>query len=321
VTLHDFVAAGDTRASGALPSSSTRKNRTSTVNSAPLSGRRTGANDGRGSTALSTRKRVRSQDTNGDTDDGKEASEKIPDGVERQRGPQRGASSKGGAKSKIAVMGTGVLDQPKKKVARTEVPTRSNTSAALAGSSMVSDPSEDAAQAVSPRGGASRAATPANQASKGASVKRGKSKGGRSQEAATSSHVGDQDGADGGAVAGPAALRLAGVSAEPVASTEAEQWELLQGQLELLAIAPEDEVLAEILSLQTELAQVCFSPSLVQACFSSYQPGGAESDGRTPQFAASRGSVEPPHSPKWSGCRGSRNCLSQRQRTRCWWKS
>ena len=44
-----------------------------------------------------------------------------------------------------------------------------------------------------------------------------------------------------------------------VAATVDEQWSQLNGHLELLAMAPEDEVLAEILSLQMELAQVCTS--------------------------------------------------------------
>jgi hypothetical protein len=48
-----------------------------------------------------------------------------------------------------------------------------------------------------------------------------------------------------------------------VVSTEAEQWSQLNNQLDLLAIAPEDEILAEILSLQTELAQVCAKDWLV----------------------------------------------------------
>jgi hypothetical protein len=251
---------GDTKGSGAISSSSTRK-RASTVNYATLCGRHTVTPDRGGATTPSTRKRARSYELNGDTDDHKEPLEKSLDGVESQKGPPQGLISKAVTKSKGGGAATGSSKQPRKKQARTAAPARSNTGgAAIAESSMVSDPSEDAAAAVSQKGGASAADTPGNKNTKGAGPKRGKSKAGRAHDAATSSHVIDHeegDGADDGAAAGPSSTRLGGVSADAIMSTAEEQWENLQGQQELLAIAPEDEVLAEILSLQSELAQVC----------------------------------------------------------------
>lgn len=43
----------------------------------------------------------------------------------------------------------------------------------------------------------------------------------------------------------------------PAGCEAAEQWELVNAHADLLAIAPEDEIVAEIISLQSELAQVC----------------------------------------------------------------
>ena len=116
---------------------------------------------------------------------------------------------------------------------------------ATAESSRASEASEDVAPAGShsrggrksgARGGKGGRDAAASSAARGAAV----------ADAAAGAANADSRPAGGAPAAGDAA----------VVSTEVEQWALLQGHQALLAIAPEDEVLAELLSLQAELAQV-----------------------------------------------------------------
>ena len=78
----------------------------------------------------------------------------------------------------------------------------------------------------------------------------------------------DTAGGGGAAASGPGASEPAASGAASVHAPDngldatsgcraTEQWELLNRSAELLAIAPEDEIVAEIISLQSELAQVC----------------------------------------------------------------
>lgn len=67
------------------------------------------------------------------------------------------------------------------------------------------------------------------------------------------------------AASGAASVHAPDTAPEATSGCQAaEQWELLNRNADLLAIAPEDEIVAEIISLQSELAQVCIDkPSFV----------------------------------------------------------